>query len=613
MAGTIDIISCHQAVTLDGLLRERVRRTPDAVAYQEYDAALGEWGQTTWRETYAEVGRWQAALRGEGLEPGDRVGVMVPNGRAWVCFEQAALGLGLVVVPLYCHDRAGNIAHVLGDANVRALLLEDEGMWGEIKEHDHRLDEIECVISLAAPYGTNDDSVRAAQEWLPETGGDVVHGSDGSALATIVYSSGTGGPPKGIMLSHDNILSNTWCGLQGIPVYREDLFLSFLPLSHMLERTVGYYVPMMAGARVAFSRSISELANDLGTIRPTVLVSVPRIYERAYERMADRLSESPFLTRRLFDWAVAVGWTVFQRGQGRCGWRPHLLLWPLLRRLVARKVVNGFGGRLRIAITGGAAMPEAVARTFLALGIAILQGYGLTEASPIVSVNTPEDNEPASVGPILQDMEVRIGEDEEILVRGPSIMMGYWQNEEATHEALEAEGWLHSGDKGRIEENHLYIIGRIKDIIVLDTGEKISPTDMEQAICLDPLIDQALVIGDGHPYLIVLAVLDAKARAQAGVEAGMEDGPGAPRNMTPEDAPEVMILGRIERQLQDFPGYARVRRALIADEPWTVDNDLMTATLKRKRGKIIDLYQDRIEAIYHEDKHLLPDKAPDKA
>ena len=607
---TSDIIPLDAAVTLDGLMGERVRRTPDAVAYREFEESPNEWVELTWREVYAEVARWQAALAGEGLAPGDRVAVMVPNSLKWICFEQAALGLGLVVVPLYCHDRAGNTAHVLGDANVRALLLEDEGIWGEIRAHDGTLDAIERVISLAAPSGSGDGKLRAVQEWLPEIGGDVVHSSDGSALATIVYSSGTSGPPKGIMLSHRNILSNAWCGLQSIPLSRKDVLLSFLPLSHMLERTVGYYAPMMAGAQVAFSRSISRLPDDLVFIRPTTLVSVPRIYERAYERMVDQLNDGFFLTRWLFDLAVAVGWTDFQRGQGRCGWRLHLLLWPLLRRLVARKVANRFGGRLRIAITGGAAMHEMVAKALLALGIPILQGYGLTEAGPIVSVNKSESNQPQSVGPLLQGVQVRIGADEEILVRGPNVMMGYWQNEEATQEALDAEGWLHTGDKGRIEENHLHIIGRIKDIIVLDNGEKVSPTDMEQAICQDSLIGQALLIGDDRSYLIAVVVLSPNALSEAKSAEGTG---GADKDMADHGALELLLLQRIEQHLQDFPGYARVRRVLIADEPWTVENDLMTATLKRKRGKITELYRERIEAIYHEDKHLLADEDPDKA
>ncbi len=587
---TLDIIPPEAAVTLDGLLGERVRRTPGAVAYRHYDKARTQWIEITWREVYAEVSRWQAALAGEGLAPGDRVAVMAPNGLNWICFELAALGLRLVVVPLYSQDRAGNIAYVLGDADVRALLINDEDMWRQVKAHDGRLDDIACVVSLTPPLGAGDGRVRYISDWLPERGGDVVHGDDGSALATLVYSSGTGGPPKGIMLSHANILSNAWSGLQNIPLTPNDLLLSFLPLSHMLERTVGYYAPMMAGAQVAFARSIAELAEDLLAVRPTTLVSVPRIYERVYEGITKHLDQSGPLTGWLFRQAVATGWTAFERAQGRCGWRPRLLLWPLLRQLVAGKIHSRFGGRLRIAISGGAAISEKVATTMLGLGISILQGYGLTEASPIVSVNTSDSNKPQSVGSVLQGVEVRIGADEEILVRGPNVMMGYWQNEEATHEVLDAEGWLHTGDQGRIEENHLYIIGRIKDIIVLDNGEKVCPIDMEQAICDDPLVEQVLAIGDGRPYLIALVVITSGANGDLSAEAL-----------------ERSLLERIDRQLEDFPGYVRVRRLLIADEPWTVENDLMTVTLKRKRGKIMELYRDRIEGIYLEDRHVPPD------
>jgi long-chain acyl-CoA synthetase len=231
-----------------------------------------------------------------------------------------------------------------------------------------------------------------------------------------------------------------------------------------------------------------------------------------------------------------------------------------------------------VAITGGAALVGDVARFLMGQGVPILQGYGLTELSPVASVNTAANNDPSSVGPALAGVEIRIAPEGEIMVRGDLVMMGYWRNDEASHEAVDAEGWLHTGDTGRIFEDRLYIQGRIKDIIVLDTGEKIAPTDMEEAIAAGVAVDQVLVAGEGHPYLIAIVVLADKAVMD-----------------------EAALLARIEKRCRNFPGYARIRRVIVADAPWTLENDLMTATLKLKRQKILDLYADRIDALYGND------------
>jgi long-chain acyl-CoA synthetase len=355
------------------------------------------------------------------------------------------------------------------------------------------------------------------------------------------------------------------------------VFLSFLPLNHMLERTVGYYVPMMAGAEVAFVREIRMIGEDFKIVRPTCIVSVPRVYERIYERIHEILAAKPAPLRWLAALSAAVGWHAFQHRHGRAGWGPDLLLRPQLDCLVASRVRAAFGGRLRAAISGGAALPGNIARYFIGQGVPIFQGYGLTESSPVTNVNTETNNDPASVGPALQGVEIRIADDGEILTRGPHVMMGYWNNEEVTRKAIDADGWLHTGDIGRISEDRLYIEGRIKDIIVLDTGEKIAPTDMEHAIVADPWFDQVLVAGEGRPYLVAIVVL----------------APGAPSDI-------FVLLRRIESRCRAFPGYAHIRRVIVADEPWTLENDLMTATLKLKRRKILDLYDERLAAVYEE-------------
>ncbi|MFQ5486954.1 MAG: AMP-binding protein [Gammaproteobacteria bacterium] len=364
---TIDIITPEQAGTLPGLLGERLRRTPAAVAYRYFQH--GAWRDLTWQALAAEVARRQAALVAEGLQPGDRVALMLGNGWHWVAFEQAALGLGLVVVPLYVNDRPDNVAFILEETGSRLLLMDDSEQWRQLAPALAGLGRLQRVL-LRQNGAAGEGPCRLLSDWLPADGDHELQlrVSNGEALATIVYTSGTVGRPKGVMLSHANILWNAHACHRCNAVYSDDLFLSFLPLSHTLERTVGYYLPMMAGATVAYNRAVSLLAEDLQHIRPTVLISVPRIYERIYDRIMEQLGQRPALAQGLFRAAVAVGWQGFLRRQGRGAWRPALLAWPLLKRLVADKVQARLGGRLRIAVCGGAPLSEAVAQLFIVRG-----------------------------------------------------------------------------------------------------------------------------------------------------------------------------------------------------------------------------------------------------
>ena len=595
--GSIDKIPAGTAGTLAGLFRERVRRTPDAIAYRHYDEVTGRWQDSSWADMATAVAHWQAAFAREELRPGDRVAILMRNCREWVIFDQAALGSGLVVVPLYVDDRPENTAYILNDAGVRLLYLRSAEQWERLMTVHERLDALTRIITqepVVVPAG--ETRVRTTADWLPEGhGGLLANDSEPDELATIVYTSGTTGRPKGVMLSHHNILANADSGLEYVPMYREDVLLSFLPLSHTFERTVGYYAPMMTGATVAFARSILLLAEDLLTIRPTVLVSVPRIYERVYNRIMAGLAEKPPFASRLFNLAVEIGWRRFLRRQGRGGWHPKHLLWPALDRLVAGRIMAKLGGRIRLAAAGGAPLPPGIAKVFIGLGLNLLQGYGLTETSPIIACNTVGDNDPDSVGIPLRNVEVCIGENDELLVRGPSVMLGYWERPEATRELIDAEKWLHTGDRVRIERNHIYITGRLKEIIVLANGEKVPPADMEMAITLDPLFEQVMVLGDSRPYLSAIVVLNVDQwRALAKSQTLDPDDTAALKSSLVEKA----VLGKLAGRLSEFPGFAQVHRATCTLEPWTVDNGLMTPTMKLKRDQIMARYADEIAAMY---------------
>jgi long-chain acyl-CoA synthetase len=596
-----DLISLKDARTLDGLFFQRVRRSPQRPAYMSRQG--GEiWRTLMWRDIAREVSRWRQALLGEGLKAGDRVATLLRNCPEWVIFDQACLSLGLVSVPLYTDDRPENAAYILRDTAARLLLVQDANRWKRLAEvmgdPPAPLRVVTFESSRAARQLAQVDSrVVNAGDWLPAEGPAFLQReADPHDLATIVYTSGTTGRPKGVMLSHHNILSNAHASLTAIDCYQEDVFLSFLPLSHTLERTGGYYLPMMAGSTVAFARSVGQLAEDLQSVRPTVLIAVPRVFERVYQRLMDQVRARAAPTRWVFSAAIKAGWRQFERMQGRAGWHPLLLVWPILRKRVANQVLAKLGGRLRIAVSGGAALPNEVARLFIGLGLPLVQGYGLTEASPVVSVNRLRDNDPESVGVPLRGIHVRTGEGEELLVKGPGIMAGYWNDHASTAKVVDADGWLHTGDQARIgAHGHVYITGRIKDILVLSNGEKVAPADMEMAIALDPLFEQALVIGEGRSFLSALLVLNADLWTGLAQEYGLN-----PERSESLSDPRLVkdMLKRIRDTVRDFPGYAKIRRATLLLEPWSVENGLLTPTLKVRRSEVLKHYGDQVERMY---------------
>ena len=597
------IITPEQAVTLHGLFLERVKRTPEAIAYRYFDAGRNAWQSMTWAEAHDQVARWQAALISEGLQPGDRVGIMLRNCPQWIMFDQAALSLGLVVVPLYTVDRPDSVAYIINNAGVKILLFENGEQWNELRSVREQIGCVQRMISLARIADHGEARLSCAEEWLSRSTAEPGQAKmgwervrDRDALATIIYTSGTTGRPKGVMLSHYNIISNAHSCLDTFAVRQDDLFLSFLPLSHTFERTLGYYLPVMTGATVAFARSISLLSEDMQTIHPTLLISVPRIYERVYAAIRSKLDESPPLKRKLFDLAVNVGWHRFERQQGRAGWHPKLLLWPLLKNKVADKILARLGGRLRVAISGGAALAPEISRVFVGLGLPIVQGYGLTETSPVISGNKLENNFPDSVGQPIRGVEVRIGEHGALQVKGPSNMQGYWNNPQATAAMISPDGWLNTGDIARISDTgHIYITGRLKEIIVMSNGEKISPADMEQAILRDHLFEQVMVHGEAQPYLIVLGVVNQTAWTKFAQEAGVRA--DMPESLH-DTRIEQKVLQLIAEQIKEFPGYARVRRVLLLTEPWSIENGLMTPTLKVKRGAVVARFDKEIEELY---------------
>jgi long-chain acyl-CoA synthetase len=539
---------------------------PARVLYRQFQANDKPWQTITVSTLLKECATWQAAFRAAGLVAGDRVAICARNSVPWVQVDMAALGMGLVIVPLYVDDNAGNMAYCTSHSGAKLLVLDAVRQAKQLLALDMPLPPM--WILRCEPNDVLPDNCQSASSQLSATSAAFeCQAVSQDTLATICYTSGTGGRPKGVMLSHGNITANVKA-CAALKIARDDdVFLSFLPLSHMFERTGGYYLPLSVGATVAHARSVATLADDLISQQPTALFAVPRIFEKFHAKLAETMQGSA-IKQALYNANVAWGWDAAQ-GQLRNPLKQLAL--PLLNKIIAKKVLSRMGGRLRLAVAGGAALESGIARTFIGLGLPILHGYGMTEASPVIAVNRLDSNVPESVGQAMPGLEVRLGAHNELQVKGDSVMQGYWQDEAASAKTL-VNGWLHTGDVAEITDGRIFIRGRIKDILVLSNGEKCPPQGMELAILGDPAFEQIMLVGEARPFLslvVVSPMLDEKA-----------------------------LMKKANERLKDFPKWMRVRRVIASTQAWSVDNGLLTPTLKVKRAKVAEHFAAQINTVY---------------
>jgi long-chain acyl-CoA synthetase len=595
-----DFITESMATTIPALFAKRVERSGNTLAYRQAVSVSASWRDYTWNDIYQSVCCWRVALQKEELDKGDRVAIITGNRVEWVFFDQAAQSLGCVVVSLYTTDTAENIVYILRDAGVRLLLVDSVTTWQKISLQCQSIDTLQrvwCLDKQSESAFVRDNIVGFIKDILPESAPPYQsHDVSPDDLATIIYTSGTTGKSKGVMLSHHNLLSNAEAVQNRIPAYPDDVFLSFLPMAHGFERTVEYVLPMMAGSCVTYARSITLLKEDLVIVRPTVFISAPRLYEKIYVAIQEKISSSKFKSR-LFGWTVFLGWKNFlanqERGAGLNLFQRFSL--KILQSVVSKKILSKLGGRLRVAVTGAAPLSADISRFFIGLGLPLVEGYGLTEAGPVVSGNSPAENIPGSVGRALAGVEVKIAENGELLVRSASVMQGYWQKEQETIKVIDKDGWLHTGDLAEIKDEHIYIRGRSKDILVTSTGEKIAPADVETTIVLDPLFDQAMIIGEGKPYLSAIIILNKELWEDFAKTLGLDVND---KDSLQSDTATIAILERLTGLLRTFPVYAQIRAVHLSCEPWTIENGFLTPTLKIRRHMLEEKFAQQIKQLY---------------
>ena len=590
--------------TLAEMLDWRVARSANAEAYREFDAGLDRWVSTSWQQIGERVTAYIRALSKSNLERGARVAILLPNGTSAVCIDQATLAIACVPVPMHALDNSESIAYILKDSDASLLVVDTDRQWLDIVSTGIHLPSLRQVVVskkvLLEQGELNGTLVVLLDTWLALAGDfpALARAPEESELAALVYTSGTTGKPKGVMLTHLNVMSNVKSVVERVAPVANDVFLSFLPLSHTFERTAGYYLPIATGSCVAYSRSAKQLPQDLTEVQPSILISVPRIYERVYSIIQTRLSASK-IQSVLFNAAIDIGWRRFCRHQGMPAGNAVIEVldamgWIFFQPLVAQKLLDQFGGRLRVAVSGGAALSPVISRCFLGLGIPIVQGYGLTETSPVIAVNTPDDNNPITVGRVLSKIEVRIGENAELQVRGPNVMRGYWKREEDTAKAF-IDGWLRTGDQAEIIDGRVRIMGRIKEIIVTSTGEKIAPVDLELAILTDVVFEQAYVFGENMPFIGCAVVLSKAYWIE--LANSLQLNPNNPEDIYNQRAADA-VVARIRAATMSFPYYAQPRSAILSIEPWTIENTLITPTLKLKRNNLAAHFAKAIERMY---------------
>jgi long-chain acyl-CoA synthetase len=593
------IIRVSDAGTLWELFCERVRRSPDAVAYKEYDPSAGNWRAHTWRSIAARASRFRCAFARDGLRAGDHVAVLLPNGIDWVSFDVAAHGSGLVVIGLYPRDTAASNAAILGHSDARLVFLDTQARWCSLAALRAEFPLLGHVWvrdpnkgPASPPSGL---AFRSLADILAdESSPPAPHQAAPADVATLIYTSGTAGPRKSVMLSHSALIWNAATPAAVVPPRQDDVFLSVLPLAHAFARTADYYLPMIGGSTVAYARSPKELREDLLAVRPTVIFGVPFLFERIAASILKKAEDS-LAKRILLRVAAFTGWQLFQLAQrpGILGLAERALL-AGYRRFAAASVLAAFGGRLRVAISGGAPLDPNAARLLIGLGLPLIEGYGLSEAGPVVSVNGLDDNVPGSSGRPLPGVEVKLSKAGELMVRSPSAMTGYWKDEARTARVLDVNGWLSTGDLAEIRDGRIFIRGRIEDAIVLSIGEKLNPAMIEAEIASDPLFEQAMVVGERRPYVAALIVLDSCGWRRFAAESSLD--PEQPN----QPASKAAILARLTSRLAKLPRYCKIRAVHLTLTPWTVEAGLLTPTLKIRRAALQRKFAAEIDALYAE-------------
>jgi long-chain acyl-CoA synthetase len=546
-----------------------------------------------------------AYLKHQGVLPKDRVAILSENRPGWYLADMAILSLGAIDVPLYPSLPPNQIEYILNNCGAKGIIVSNMLQLGKILSIWQNLPELSLVIvmnRLEEPIEDVVDLNHAKTE-----GAQALHDypwfldgirTEPDDIATIIYTSGTTGLPKGVMLTHRNLCENVKSCSSVLRLDETDCSLSFLPLSHAYERTGGYYLMFACGAQIYLAESIETISLNISEAKPTIIFTVPRLFDRMKTSILKSVTSERAVKQKIFFWAVRIGEKYHrQLSQGHVSSVVNVQH-ALADKLVYWKIRKKFGGRLRYFVSGGAALPQKTGEFFQAIGINILEGFGLTETSPVTHVNRPDKIKFGTVGPALKNVEVKIAPDGEILLKGPNIMKGYWKDEATSSEVLR-DGWFYTGDIGEIDrDGYLKITDRKKHIIVTSGGKNIAPLPIENLIHESPFVDQAMIVGEKRPFLIALIVPNFTKINEFAAEHGIK---ASTNKQLIENKEIVQIYEKLLRNMsRQLATHEKVRKFLLVDEPFTLENGLMTPTLKLKRKEIIKKFTPEIDNVYNE-------------
>ena len=590
-----------QPGTLTKLLFDSIEKFGYQPAAMRYKAG-GRWHDITHAELLKRITEFGLALRRLGVMRGDRVAILSENRPEWAIADYACLCIGASDVPIYPTLPAGQIRYILKDSGAVAIAASTADQLAKVLEIRAELPELKHVIAFDAA-ATGPGVVKLADLYSSGAAADAAgEGRDFRAealkaqpgdLATIIYTSGTTGDPKGVMLTHDNIYSNCATAMPTLPIGPEDSTLSFLPLSHIFERMAGHYAVLGAGATINYAESLEQLVSNLGETRPTIVMAVPRVYEKVYARALENAMASP-LKKRIFFWAKGVG---EKAAEGiLVGREPAGALafkYRIASKLVFSKLRARVGGRLKFFVSGAAPLPADIAKFFFAAGLPVYEGYGLTETSPVISVNNPDKVRLGTVGPVIPGTEVKFAEDGEILARGPGIMKGYYNKPEATREAIDPDGWFHTGDIGELTDGFLKITDRKKDLIVTAGGKNIAPQPIEALAKRSRFVINAVMLGDRRKFPIMLVVPNYEVLEPWARE----------RQIAWERRRQLIELPQVLRKMEEevFAALAGLAKFEMPKKILLIENGDLTPTLKVKRRVVEKKYQAQIDALYAAD------------
>jgi long-chain acyl-CoA synthetase len=562
--------------------------------------------------SYAELKRnaelFAFGLASLGLRRGERASIIAENRPEWVVTDQAVAALGGVTVPVYPTMTAKQIEYIFNDAGVRVAVLSNQFQLNKVLRIIENVPSLDTIVLMNEKGENTGPGVmgfsrvlelgEAFEKQNPEYVAASIKMVKPDDLLTLIYTSGTTGNPKGVMLTHANLVSNIISAAEVISFGPQDVLLSFLPLSHSFERMAGYYTAFACGATIAYAESVETVRDNMLEVRPTIVTTVPRLFERIHSRVIKQVEGGSPLKKKIFHWAIGVGKEHANLVRSHKNPSPILSAkHALAARLVYGKLKEKTGGRMRFFVSGGAALGREFGEFFEAVGLKIIEGYGLTESSPVISVNRLDDYKWGSVGQAIPGVEVRIAADGEILARGPNIMKGYWKNEDATREVLDSEGWLHTGDIGHLDERgFLFITDRKKHLFVSSGGKNIAPQPIENLFLSNRYIEQFMLIGDRRMYLTALIVPDFDALKE------YADSNGLPYKDHVELAKHPKVNSLIETEInniqRDLANFERVRRFTLLDRQFTIEDGELTPTQKVRRKAIEERYSNIIDGMY---------------